>query len=158
MRILSKIASLTIAIGLTTTIGTSPSQSQDLATYKARYQSIVTTINDSRKCQSLKQRKYQGLQYELCTIKGKKLRVTMEGPPGDAGPMVYWENGQPKIVADTAHTVVWFLEGGELVAQINLFGQESLKDTFTAKERKEAIDRCMYLAKLMLKATGRTTK
>jgi outer membrane lipoprotein-sorting protein len=149
------ITSLAIALTGAMSIAVAPSHTQEAAAYKTRYQKVLDILNDRTKCQQNKRRKYKGLSYELCVLKGNKAIVSMEGPPGDAGPMLYWEGGKPKIVADTTHTSIWFIDNGDLTAEVIYSPpNDKLKTSFTAKERKEMLDRTTFLSKLMQKATG----
>ena len=121
------------------------------------YQDRVMEI-DRQRCSKPQKKKYKGLTYELCVVKGKVTFGYGDGPPGDAGPSFYLKNGKLLMFTETGTTVVYLFKDGELEAELVNSGTpdgDKVKTKFTLAERKNIIDRAVSYSNSILKVFGR---
>ncbi len=102
-------------------------------------------------------KQFEGLQYEICRMEDVTMKVAMEGPPGDNGPVAYFYSGDWMAFRDTGSGQAWIFERGQLVAEVEVgvtATRSKLRTTFNADERRERTDRALSSTRHMLKVFG----
>jgi hypothetical protein len=103
-------------------------------------------------------KQFEGLQYEICRMEDVTMKVSLEGPPGDNGPVAYFYSSDWMAFRDTGSGQAWIFEQGKLVAEIEVgvtATRSKLRTTFNADERRARTERALSSTHNMLKVFGR---
>ncbi|MBD2326056.1 hypothetical protein [Alkalinema sp. FACHB-956] len=144
---------------ITTTVTTIGAQAQPLKkSQKLAYKQVFDqrTRFADKHC-VFHQKTVNGLKHDICRMEDLVMKVSLEGPPGDNGPVAYFYGGRLYAFRDTGNGQAWIFEKGRLVAEVEVGiepSQSKVRTIFNQQERQSVTDRAITSTRNMLKVFG----